>query len=154
MSAKGAAPKKAASKGAKGKGKGKGKGDAEDGEDADSSGAEDAGDGEGGGKGKKKGGAKKGKDKQLHFVQASFKGFKLASNVEQQDYAEVQKEQSAQLSVKCRLGYAFMDLIHPPDVQLYFGRYNNRPLDQVRVKELAKGFREQGIAPWQDPIPI
>ena len=49
-SAKGAAPKKAASKGAKGKGKGKGKGDAEDGEDADSSGAEDAGDGEGGGK--------------------------------------------------------------------------------------------------------
>ena len=87
-------------------------------------------------------------------MQSSFKGFKLASNVEQQDYAEVQKEQSAQLSVKCRLGYAFMDLIHPPDVQLYFGRYNNRPLDQVRVKELAKGFREQGIAPWQDPIPI
>lgn len=47
-----------------------------------------------------------------------------------------------------------MDLVHPPDVQLHFGRYNNRPLDQARVKELAKGFREQGIAPWQDPIPI
>ena len=66
----------------------------------------------------------------------------------------MQKEQSSLLSVKYRLGYAFMDLLNPPNVQLSFGRYNNRPLDEARVKELATGFREQGIAPWQDPIPI
>ena len=66
----------------------------------------------------------------------------------------MQKEQSSLLSVKYRLGYAFMDLLNPPNVQLSFGRYNNRPLDEARVKELATGFREQGIAPWQDPIAI
>ena len=48
--AKGAAPKKAAGKGAKGKGKGKGKGDAEDEENADRSGVEEADDDEEGGK--------------------------------------------------------------------------------------------------------
>ena len=82
------------------------------------------------------------------------KDVKLSINPDRKDYSESKKAQLAQKAASIRLGYAFLDLLNPGNVKLVFGRYNNRPIEPARVKSLVTAFKDDGVAPWHDPIAL
>ena len=69
-----------------------------------------------------------------------------------------QKEQLrsvlAQRAAKTRLGYGTLNLIDPAPVKLHFGRWNNRPVEALRVKEIVKQLLFKGVWDWESPIPV
>ena len=67
---------------------------------------------------------------------------------------EKRRSELAQRAAKMRLGYGTLDLIDPTPVKLHFGKWNNRPIESLRVKEIVKQLLFKGVWDWESPIPV
>ncbi|KAI0348734.1 hypothetical protein OH77DRAFT_1515195, partial [Trametes cingulata] len=87
-------------------------------------------------------------------VKGEPKEIKLSINADAKEHSETTNSALAMELKQKRLGFAFMNLLDLGPVKLHWGKWNNRPIVRTRVRALVRGYKENGILPWNNPIPL
>ncbi|KAL7278842.1 hypothetical protein ACG7TL_007859 [Trametes sanguinea] len=94
------------------------------------------------------------RDSEERAVKREPTDVKLGFDVKGMQEHEQSRSALAQRAAKMRLGYGTLNLIDSTPVKLHFGKWNNRPIEPLRVKEIVKQLLFKGLWDWESPIPV